>query len=100
MNLILIFIKLYHLVSVYLENTDVPCFHQTQNSYLLKRKYPDVSNGKAITNCDSRLRNKCNLDREINSHVQLFRTFTSVELHGLMSFFIQRRREVDDVLIL
>ena len=47
MNLITIFVRIYYLVSVYLENTDFYCVRPTRNCNLPKKPYPDVSNGKA-----------------------------------------------------
>ena len=54
MNLTSIFIRLYHLLSVYLENTDVSCVRPRWNSSLPMRPHPGVSNGKAKINADSR----------------------------------------------
>ena len=79
MNLISIFVKIYYLVSICLENTDVSRVRPTLNSNLPKRPNPDVSIGKANITPDLCSRNECNQDRKINSHVDLFRTFDSTE---------------------
>ena len=49
----MIFVKIYYLVSVYLENTDVSRVGLSQNSNLTKRPYLDVSNGNANISSDS-----------------------------------------------
>ena len=53
MSLISIFVRIYYLDSVYLENTDVSGVLRTQNKNLPKRPYPDVSNGKTSVISDS-----------------------------------------------
>ena len=85
---------MYYLVSIYLEYIDGFCVRAIRNSNLPKRLYPDVRNGKANTRPDSCYRNEYNQDRKINRHVELSRTFNSIEFHALMPSFIQRRREV------
>ena len=52
-NLISIFVRIYYLVSVYLENTDISCVRPTRNSNLLVVSYPNISNGKANIKYDS-----------------------------------------------
>ena len=90
--LISIFVRIYYLASVYLENTDVYCVRPTRNSNLSKSAFPDVSNGKANISSDSYYCNEFNQDRKINSRVGLFRTINSTGLHRLLLSFIQRRR--------
>ena len=50
-NLISIFVRIYYLVSAYVESTDVVC--PTRNSNLPKTPYPDISNGKVDISPDS-----------------------------------------------
>ena len=47
MNLISIFVTIYYLVNVYVENTDASCAPLARNRNLPKKLYSEVSNGKA-----------------------------------------------------
>ena len=68
-----IFVKIYYLVSVCLEDMDVSCVLLTQNSNLSKSTYPYVTNGKRNISPDLCKFNGCNQERKINSHVKYFR---------------------------
>ena len=68
-----IFVKIYYLVSVCLEDMDVSCVLLTQNSNLSKSTYPYVTNGKRNISPDLCKFNECNQERKINSHVKYFR---------------------------
>ena len=92
--------KIYCLVSIYIQNTNIPYVRRTQNSNPSKKLYLDARIGQAKISFDSGYRKKCKQVRKINSHVQLFRTFSSIGFHGSVPSFIQRGRKVADVPIL